>query len=54
MNRQDHTEVSDYRFERYLLGELPNAELDALHQRIMSDPGLEERLATLKRSDEEL
>lgn len=54
MNRQDHTEVSDYRFERYLLGELPNAELDALHQRIMSDPGLEERLAALKRSNEEL
>ena len=47
MNRQDHPEVSDYRLERYLLGELPAAELDALRQRIESDSGLGERLAAL-------
>ena len=54
MNRQDHPEVSDFRLERYLLGELPAAELDALRQRIESDSGLGERLAALERSNEEL
>ena len=54
MNRQDHPEVSDYRLERYLLGELPAAELDPLRQRIESDSGLGERLAALERSNEEL
>lgn len=54
MNKENQRPVTDYRLERYLLGELPRAELETLRREIEADSGLGERLAALERSNEEL
>ena len=54
MNSEEQRPVSDYRLERYLLGELPRPEYERLRREIAADPGLGERLAALARSNEEL
>jgi hypothetical protein len=48
------SEVRDWQLERYLLGELPDAELQAVRAALERDAGLRERLAALERSNEEL
>jgi hypothetical protein len=51
---RDAAAVPDLVLERYRLGELPQAEADALARRLPSDEGLRRRLEALDRSDEEI
>ena len=51
---KDAAAVPDLVLERYRLGELPQAEADALARRLPSDEGLRRRLEALDRSDEEI
>jgi hypothetical protein len=46
--------IPDYVLERYLLGELPAAEMEEIRQRLESEAELRERLQGLERSNEEL
>jgi len=52
MSAEDRDSLSDYRLERFLLSELPEAELEALRSKLEVDPDLRERLAILERSNE--
>ena len=54
MNQQDERPISDYQLERYLLREGSDEELADLERRLADDPALAQRLADLKRSNEEL
>ena len=54
MNQQEQRSISDYQLERYLLRELPAADLAAVAREIAADPALGERLAALERSNQEL
>ncbi|HIG53818.1 MAG TPA: hypothetical protein EYG11_16460 [Candidatus Latescibacteria bacterium] len=54
MNQQEQRPISDYQLERYLLRELPAADLAAVAREIAVDPALGERLAAIERSNEEL
>ncbi len=46
--------VPDLLLERYRLGELAEAEMEALRRRLQSDEGLRRRLEALDRSDQEI
>jgi hypothetical protein len=46
--------ISDVRLERYRLGELPEAEREAIDLRLRGDEALRERLSRLDRSDAEI
>jgi len=50
----EHPAIGDWQLERYRLGELPAAELDAIRAALAMDGGLAERLARLDRSDGEI
>ncbi len=52
--RETQPTISDVRLERYRLGELPEAERQALAARLAGDPALRDRLSQLQRSDEEI
>ena len=52
MSAEDRDFISDYRLERFLLSELPEAELESLRSKLAVDPKLRERLAILERSNE--
>ncbi|MBT6620182.1 MAG: hypothetical protein HOB41_09875, partial [Gemmatimonadetes bacterium] len=52
MNQQEQRSISDYQLERYLLRELPAADLAAVAREIAADPALGERLAALERSNQ--
>ena len=54
MNQQEEHPISDYQLERYLLREGSDDELAALDRRLAADPKLAQRLAALKRSNEEV
>ncbi len=54
MNERAERTVSDYQLERYLLREAPALELADLDRRVAGDPALAERVADLRRSNEEL
>lgn len=54
MKQEDPRPITDYQLERYLLRELPAAELTSLQREISADPALQERLGVLERSNEEL
>ncbi len=54
MNEREERTVSDYQLERYLLREAPAPELADLDRRVAGDPVLAERVADLRRSNEEL
>lgn len=47
-------DISDWKLERYLLGELPRDELDLIQKRIETDPLLSKRLEALKESNENI
>jgi hypothetical protein len=49
-----HPAIGDWQIERYRLGELPAAELDATRAALAADGDLVERLARLDRSDREI
>lgn len=49
-----HPEIPDWKLERYVLGELPKSEFDAIRARLPDDPHLRERIEALRRSDAEL
>jgi hypothetical protein len=49
-----HDAVPDLVLERYRLGELPDAEAEALRRRLSSDPDLVARLEALEASDAEI
>ena len=49
-----HPAIGDWQLERYRLGELPPAELDAVRAALAADGDLAERLARLDRSDREI
>lgn len=52
MNARNH--ISDYKLERYLLGELPSNELDSIRRRAEDDLGVRKRLEALEQSNREL
>lgn len=52
MASRDTMPVSDWKLERYRLGELPQGELDLIRERVAVDPALAERVAALARSDD--
>jgi hypothetical protein len=55
MTRDDASpRVPDLILERYRLGELPGAEVEALERRLRDDAGLRTRLEALERSDAEI
>ena len=54
MNQPNKRPISDYQLERYLLREGSADELAALERRLADDPELAQRLAALKRSNEEV
>lgn len=54
MNEQEKRPISDYELECYLLREGSDDELAALDRRLAVDPELAQRLAALKRSNEDL
>lgn len=46
--------ISDYKLERYLLGELPSDEFDFIRRQVEEDSGVRERLEALEQSNREL
>ena len=46
--------ISEYTLERFLLGELPQEELEAVQRQVEADAELRARLAALERSNQEL
>jgi hypothetical protein len=51
---QDATTIPDWKLERFILGELPAADLEAIRQQLASDDLLKSRLKTIEESDEAL
>jgi len=51
---EKRTSVSDYKLERYLLGELPQEEMETIQRRLEEDGEVRERLEGLERSNREL
>ena len=51
---EKRTSVSDYKLERYLLGELPQEEMETIQRRLEEDGEVRERLQALERSNREL
>jgi hypothetical protein len=51
---EKRTSVSDYKLERYLLGELPQEEMETVRRRLEEDGEVRERLKRLERSNREL
>jgi len=54
MNEREERTVSDWQLERYLLREASASELADLDRRVAGDPVLAERVADLRRSNEQL
>ena len=51
---QDHQVLPDWKLERYLLGELPGSEVEAIRRQAEVDEVLRNRLSALEQSNEEL
>lgn len=47
-----HPDVPDWKLERFLLGELPVAEMDRIRDRVDGDPALERQLQSLRADDD--